>query len=367
MNILLVSGPGISLKEPYNSGIEAFMVSLANQLIDDGHNVDIVAEEADADAKFTLVNPFSASTSKQSEYNKIAEEKSQFERLNTDKYDIVHYNMFYPHLITAGLQFNKPLFLTLHSPADHKRVSAYQELAEFGYITFIAISERVKQQWDYALGLDIPLISNGIDINLWPANGARGGKYLLWSARINQEKNVAAAISLAIHMQLPLIIAGRITDQHYFDEMVKPHLNSQIQYVGHITQLELSSLARNATAYLATATWQEPFGLAALEMLASGVPVVGFTTAVPPNWKHESVLTTASPKWQDLAELVEQSQIISSDACREFASNMNVQSMTVEYLDLYNKALLNGAVFIEDVFTGNSVTQIASEQPLPLN
>ncbi len=367
MNILLVSGPGISLKEPYNSGIEAFIVSLANQLIDEGHNVDIVAEKADADAKFTLVKPFSASTSNQSEYSNIAEEKSQFERLNTDKYDVVHYNMFYPHLITAGLQFNKPLFLTLHSPADHKRVSAYQGLAQRGDITFIAISERVKQQWDDALSLNIPLISNGIDVNLWPAIGARRRKYLLWSARINEEKNVAAAISLAIHMQLPLIIAGRITDQHYFDEMVKPHLNSQIQYVGHVTQRELSRLAKNAIAYLATATWQEPFGLAALEMLASGVPVVGFNTAVPPDWKHETVLTTASLLWQDLSELVEQSQIISSDACREFASNMNVQSMTVEYLDLYKKVVLNEAAFIEDFFTGNSVTQIASEQPQPIN
>ncbi|MVN93008.1 glycosyltransferase [Mucilaginibacter aquatilis] len=367
MNILLVSGPGISLKEPYNSGIEAFMVSLANQLIDEGHNVDIVAEEADADAKFTLVNPFSASTSKQFEYNNIAEEKSQFERLSTDKYDVVHYNMFYPHLITAGLKFNKPLFLTLHSPADDKRVSAYQELAQCGNITFIAISERVKQQWDYALGLDIPLISNGIDINLWPANGKRGGKYLLWSARINEEKNVAAAISLAIYMQLPLIIAGRITDQHYFDEMVKPHLNSQIQYVGHVTQRELRSLAKNAIAYLATATWQEPFGLAALEMLASGVPVVGFTTAVPPNWKHESVLTIAPPRWQDLAELVEQSQIINSDTCRVFASNMNVKSMTVEYLDLYKKVLLNETVFMEDIFTDSCIMQIASEQPQSSN
>ncbi|MBE7174505.1 MAG: hypothetical protein INR73_28295, partial [Williamsia sp.] len=58
LNILLVSGPSISLKEPYNSGIEAFIVSLAGQLVDEGHTVDVVAGEAEADVSFKLINQF---------------------------------------------------------------------------------------------------------------------------------------------------------------------------------------------------------------------------------------------------------------------------------------------------------------------
>lgn len=340
MNILLVSGPGISLKEPYNSGIEAFIVSFANQLVDQGHAVDVVADEAEDTAKFTLVNPFNASITAEPDFFTRFKEKQKFKNLNVDSYDIIHYNMFYPHLLEAGLHFNKTSFLTLHSPADEERISAYKKISQQSDLTFVAISERIKQQWDRALGVDIPLINNGINMDLWPTNDAGDRQYLLWSARINEEKNVAAAICVAKHMHLPLKIAGRIVDQHYFDEQVRPHLNDQIQYVGHLTQRELSSLAKKAYAYLATATWQEPFGLAALEMLASGVPIVGFNTAVPTNWDHDSILTTASLRWQDLVGLVRMSNAIGPDICKEFASTMNIQSMTSNYVKLYKEVLL---------------------------
>jgi len=360
MNILLVSGPDISLKEPYNSGIEAFMVSFANQLVDEGHVVDVIAQEADANTKFTLINPFTNSTSEQPD--KHSEELREFKTIDVNSYDVIHYNMFYPHLLEAGLDFKKTSFLTLHSPADEKRIAAYKELSGRSDLIFVAISERVKCQWDSALGTDMPLINNGIDMHLWPTKRSADGEYLLWAARINAEKNVAAAIALAKHMQLPLRIAGRIADQHYFDEQVKPHLNSQIQYVGHLTQHALSSLAQNASAYLATATWQEPFGLAALEMLASGVPIVGFNTAVPPDWEHKSVLTTTSLHWQDLVELVKRSYAISPDTCREFALNMDIQNMTSNYLKLYNEVLSPGDYAEEAMFADDPVLQAGRQQ-----
>lgn len=363
MTILLVSGPGISLKEPYNSGIEAFIVSLASQLIDEGHTVDVVAAEAEVDAKFRLVNPFRASTTDKPNFFRRFNQKRQFKNLDVSSYDVIHYNMFYPHLLKAGLQFNKPSFLTLHSPADKKRISAYKKLSRRSDVTFIAISERIKRDWDRALGIDMPLIDNGINMSLWPTSSLRSREYLLWSARINEEKNVAAAICVAKHMQLPLKIAGRIADQHYFDEKVKPHLDNQIEYVGHVTQRELSSLAKKASAYLATATWQEPFGLAALEMLASGVPVVGFDTAVPPDWAHEGVLTTASLRWQDLVELVRKSTAISPGTCREFALTMNIQNMTSNYVKLYRDVLVRQGVGEKVLFADNRVVQLAAQQP----
>jgi glycosyltransferase involved in cell wall biosynthesis len=366
MNILLVSGPCISLKEPYNSGIEAFIVSLANQLTDDGHTVAIVAGEAESSAAFTLVNPFPGSTTDKPNFFRRLTERRQFKKLDVDSYDVIHYNMFYPHLLKAGLHANKPSFLTLHSPADKKRITAYKKLSRRSDVTFVAISERVKGQWHQALGIDIPLIDNGIDMNLWPASNSGSREYLLWSARINEEKNVAAAIRVAKHMQLPLKIAGRIADQPYFEKQVKPHLDHQIEYVGHVTQRELSNLAKKASAYLATATWQEPFGLAALEMLASGVPVVGFDTAVPTSWAHESVSTTASLRWQDLVELVRKSQAVSPDTCAAFASTMNIQNMTSNYVKLYRDVLLQRGISEKATLADNPVVQLAAQQPQPL-
>ncbi|AZI26832.1 glycosyltransferase [Pedobacter sp. G11] len=364
MRILLVSGPGISLKEPFDSGIEAFMVSFANQLINEGHIVDIIAAEADVDSKFTLINPFIESTSDTPNALECIREERQFRAMHIDQYDLIHYNMFYPHLLSAGLNFNKPSFLTLHSPADETRVSTYKQLSSNGKLKLVAISERIKSQWDEALGQDIPLINNGINMDIWPAKNSAKREYLLWSARINQKKNVADAIKLAKHMQLPLKIAGRIVDQSYFDDEVRPHLGNQIKYVGHLTQSELSRLSHRASAYLATATWQEPFGLAALEMLASGIPVVGYNTAVPPNWANESVFTTDSLRWQDLIRLVEQSYSISSETCRKFASSMSIQQMTVDYIKLYREALSQEAN--GDEIVGNHSLPVSLSNPQTL-
>jgi glycosyltransferase involved in cell wall biosynthesis len=363
MTILLVAGPGISLKEPYNSGIEAFIVLLASQLIAEGHVVDVVAEEAEAGAAFGLLNPFTACALDKPAFLKRFNETRQFKTLKVNSYDVIHYNMFYPHLLEAGLHFGKTSFLTLHSPADKKRISAYKKLSHRSDLTFVAISERVKQQWDQAIDRDISLINNGIDMTLWPTRSARSREYLLWSARINEEKNVAAAIHVAKQMQLPLKIAGRITDHNYFEERVKPYLNHHIEYIGHVTQRELSSLATKAAAYLATATWPEPFGLAALEMLASGVPVVGFDTAVPPGWAHESVSTTASLRWQDLVELVEKTVDVSPGTCREFASTMTIQTMTSKYVKLYRDVLVQQGVAEKALFADNPIGQPVAPQP----
>lgn len=340
MKILLVSGPGISLKEPYNSGIEAFLVSFANQLTKAGHLIDIVAADAEAGANFKLITPFNSAKSDHPGFLTRILQKGQFKNMDTTTYDVIHFNMFYPHLLEVGLNLNKPMFLTLHSPADQKRVAAYRKLSKRGNIAFVAISERIKEQWDLALNQDIPLINNGINMDLWPTKNASDQEYLLWSARINAHKNVADAISLAKDLQLPLKIAGRIADQSYFDLQVKPHLNDQIQYVGHLTQQELSRLATKAIAYLATAVWQEPFGLAPLEMLASGVPVVGYHTAVPPDWRNAGVLTAKSHHWPDLKSLVLQSRLVSPETCNEFAATMSIQHMTSNYIHLYQQRLL---------------------------
>lgn len=344
MKILLVSGPGISLKEPFNSGIESFMNLFAEQLCEDGHTVDVVAAEAKSDVKFNVVSLITKSTSIQPLNSLHPQEIIDFKKINLDLYDIVHYNMFYPDIIEAGLACTVPSVLTLHTPTESKRVEVYKKFSQDSHLKLVAISARIQKQWGSALNIDIPLIHNGINIHNWQTAKVRKQDYLLWSARLCKEKNVVDAIRVAQHLNMPLKIAGRITDQYYFDHEVKPHLNNKIEYVGHITQGELNVLAKNSCIYLATATWQEPFGLAALEMLASGIPVVGFNTAVPQEWKHPSVLTTPSLRWQDLIELIKKSTSISIEQCQDFASNMTIQKMTSEYVNFYNKLVSDSKI-----------------------
>lgn len=342
MNILVVTGPAISLKEPFDSGIEAFVVSMANQMVKNGHAVDVIAAEAGSNVLFNIIDPFKVPPGNDTnDWVSRQLQKLQFSTLDTSKYDVIHYNMFYPHLYDVGAQFDVPSVITLHSPVDEKRAATYTKFEENTDVRFVAISQRIQDQWESAFDIEIPIIQNGINMDVWSLKRRTDGDYLLWSARINDEKNPAAAIALAKSMNVDLRIAGRITDQAYFDKEIKPHLNDRIQYVGHVTQTEVNNLAANALAFLVTAKWQEPFGLASLEMLASGIPVVGFETALQAEWRHPAVRIAHSTDWHDLVKLVETAAAVSPEQCRAFASSMSVEKMTNDYLRLYRSIAVN--------------------------
>jgi len=55
MKILIVAGPFISLREPYNGGTEAFIVEHANELVRLGHAVDVIAKDADEKNLFQVI------------------------------------------------------------------------------------------------------------------------------------------------------------------------------------------------------------------------------------------------------------------------------------------------------------------------
>jgi glycosyltransferase involved in cell wall biosynthesis len=103
-----------------------------------------------------------------------------------------------------------------------------------------------------------------------------GGRYLVWFGRITPEKGTHVAIAVAQRAEMPLVLAGPISDPAYFAEKVTPHLGDDIRYAGHLNQRELAGLVGAATAALVTPMWDEPYGLVVAEAMACGTPVVAF-------------------------------------------------------------------------------------------
>ena len=59
------------------------------------------------------------------------------------------------------------------------------------------------------------------------------GGYLLFFGRIHPDKGTAEAIEVAAGVGLPLVIAGIVQDQGYFDERVAPHIDGdRVRYIG---------------------------------------------------------------------------------------------------------------------------------------
>lgn len=346
MKILLVAGPFISLREPYNGGTEAFIVELANELVRLGHTVDVVAKDADEKNLFQVIEFHESPLSmKDDSYRPCPEwlgqqhyQTLQYGLFDVSRYDVIHYNSFIPELYAVGALLKTPSVLTLHLPPTEKFVLMYKFFIKHAAVSPIGISNRMSEQWKAFLGNDVEVILNGIVLDKWTLHGRNAGGYLLWSGRIAKEKNVEAAIHLANYLKQPLRIVGPVFDKEYFRDQVQPQLNERIEYISHTTQQQLSKLAAGASAYLATATWEEPFGLSTVEMLASGLPVVGFNTAIPPELRSEKVSAAVdSHDWRDLINPLDIAKKSEPEACRDFAASFDMTKTSAAYVNLYKR------------------------------
>ena len=346
MKILIIAGPFISLREPYNGGTEAFIAEHANELVRLGHTVDVIAKDADEKNLFQVIEFHESPLSmKDNSYRPCTEQTGQqhyqtlqLSMLDISSYDLIHYNSFIQEIYSVGSLLKKPSVLTLHLPPTKKFALMYQFFAKHAQVYPIGISNRMSEHWKPIFGNDVAIILNGIPIQKWKLHPRKIDGYLLWSGRIANEKNVEAAIHLAIHLKQPLKIVGPIFDKNYFDTHVQPYLNEEIEYIPHATQQQLVELAAGASVYLATASWEEPFGLSTVEMLASGLPVVGFNTAIPKELRNNEVsLTVDSNNWKDLIKLVDMAKGSTPESCRDFASVFDIKKMSASYVNLYER------------------------------
>ncbi|WP_316757560.1 glycosyltransferase [Pedobacter aquatilis] len=346
MKILIVAGPFISLREPYNGGTEAFIVAHANQLVCMGHEVDVIARDADERNLFNVIEfPESQLRMKDDAFRPTSEiaaqqhyQSLQFGTFDTSAYQVIHYNSFIPEIYAVGSLIKTPSVLTLHLPPDEKFVLMYKFFLKHANVLPIGISARMSEQWETSLKQKVDVILNGIELDKWQLKSKKSSGYLLWSGRIAKEKNVDAAIKLANHLNHPLKIIGPIFDTDYFKASVEPYLNDSIEYVAHVPQNELNDIAAGASAYVLTATWEEPFGLSTIEMLASGLPVVGFSTAIPPELRNEGVcIAVDSCHWEDLIDPLEKAKSSEPEDCRAFAATFDLQQSAASYLKIYEQ------------------------------
>jgi glycosyltransferase involved in cell wall biosynthesis len=346
MKILIVAGPFISLREPYNGGTEAFIVEHANELVRLGHTVDVIALDADEKNLFQVVEFYQSPLSmKDDAYRPCPEwlgqqhyQTLQFATFDVSSYDVIHYNSFIAEIYAAGALHKIPAVLTLHLPPTEKFVLMYQFFIKHANVLPIGISTRMSRQWKEHLSTHIEVILNGISLDKWKLQSRNPDGYLLWSGRITKEKNVEAAIHLANYLNLPLRIAGPIFDKNYFRDIVQPQLNGRIKYIDHATQQHLGKLAAGALEFVATAVWEEPFGLSTVEMLASGLPVIGFNTAIPPELRNEKVsIAVDSHNWRDLIKPLETVKNAQPQACRDFAACFDMRKTSAAYVKVYER------------------------------
>ena len=83
------------------------------------------------------------------------------------------------------------------------------------------------------------------------------------------------AIDVAERTGLPLVIAGIVQDQDYFEQLVEPRLDGErVSYVGPVGPDRRGALLGGARALLHLVNFDEPFGFSVVEAMACGTPVI---------------------------------------------------------------------------------------------
>ena len=203
-------------------------------------------------------------------------------RARSAEFDLIHAHAFdWPAFACSALVHAIPVLHTIHLPALSAEInSALRVLHRQGHpLTLITVSHACARTYADFTSID-HIIYNGLDLGAIPfAPVVPAEAPLLFAGRIAPEKGVEAAIEIARRAGRRLLIAGGIYDHDYYEERIVPQLQGageQVTYMGLLERRALWEMMGRSLGLLFPIEWDEPFGLTAVEAMATGTPVIAF-------------------------------------------------------------------------------------------
>jgi glycosyltransferase involved in cell wall biosynthesis len=250
------------------------------------------------------------------------------------EFDILHFHLDYRPFSLFTRQ-PVPWVTTLHGRLDLPEIWPHYRLHSRVPLISISDSQRGPMHWaNWAA-----TIHHGLPERLLvPREGARPS-YLAFLGRISPEKRVDRAIEIAGRCGLPLRIAAKVdrADRDYFDERIRPLLaQPHVEYIGEIGEAEKAEFLSGAHALLFPIDWPEPFGLAMIESMSCGTPVLAWPNgAVPEVVDHGRTGLVVRSVEEAVAALPALARLDRLAVRERFEQRFSAQRMTQDYLAVY--------------------------------
>jgi glycosyltransferase involved in cell wall biosynthesis len=253
---------------------------------------------------------------------------------SASSFDVIHCHLDSGAHLPLARRSRVPVITTLHGRLD---VAGLDSLyAEFSDMPLVSISDSQRRPLPHAGWA--ATIHHGLPTALHRPSFTPGN-YLAFLGRVSPEKGLEHAISIAQRANMPLKIAAKVdrADEHYFRTHIEPLLGERgVEFVGEINDANKGSFLGGAAALLFPIKWPEPFGLAMIEAMACGTPVIAFRCGSVPEVVDEGVTGFIVENEDQAVECVERVKQLDRQACRSrFEDRFSDERQAREYVNLF--------------------------------
>jgi glycosyltransferase involved in cell wall biosynthesis len=281
------------------------------------------------------------------------------------KYDIVHSHLFHAQyqvsLSKLFFKFDTPICTTEHSTYNRRRKKPFEIIEKIIYSQYsacIAISFGVKKALSTWLGSDttrIKTIMNGVilkdygnlvQLNVEADLKTKDKVILTMIGRFVASKNQKMIIDALDRLPKKyfLILAGDGDNLDYIKKYTNEKgLSHRVKFTGYANNV--SEILEGTDIYIQASNW-EGFGLAALEAMAAGKPVIATNVEGLRDLIGKVGILVENDDFIELSEKIIEletnpkllNKVVQS--CVEKAKEYDIKNTIKDYIDLY-KALIN--------------------------
>ncbi|HEU4793236.1 MAG TPA: glycosyltransferase family 4 protein [Nitrolancea sp.] len=341
MRIAQIAPLAEAVPPKFYGGTERVVAALVEELVDRGHEVTLFASgDSETSANLVPVIP-EALRSLPGAVDPLAPLLAMLELVeeHADAFDLIHSHVDYLSFPFTR-HWRTPTITTLHGRLDIPELPLLH--SRYPEINLISISDSQR----------LPLVPHSLN---WIATVYNGivldhfsfqpdpGDYLVFLGRISKEKRPDLAVEVARRCGIPLKIAAKVDpayDQRYLHEFEPLLDDPNVEFLGEVDEVGKNQLLRGAMALLFPSLWPEPFGMAMVEAMACGVPVIGLRYGAVPEVIIDGQTGFICDSVDEMVASVKRLREIDRATCRRHVeANFSARTMTDGYEAAYNLTL----------------------------
>ena len=246
---------------------------------------------------------------------------------------------------------NVRIVMTRHLVKAAKRISLYNKLDAMIFVSHLAKNEFMSTS-PVIDATKVHVIHNSIKHTTVTAENTPNKELtLMFHGRLSPEKGIDTLLQAFAKAALPsarLIIAGG-GNEEYVKELQtiadKAGIAQQITWTGHIT--DIHPLIAKADIGVCPSKWREPFGLAVIEYMAHGKPVITTNNGAQPEYLTDGIdgIMTPPDDVEALAAAIksldnaERRQSIGKAAQKTFEEHLSYPVFVEKIEKVYNTVL----------------------------